>query len=216
MNISVSPRRMYRLIPLILLLCVTFNGAQSVAASPTSYKLLDLPAMGQVWNLSCEYAATSAATAFYGSMITQQSFLDAIGYNNNPHMGFRGRITGPWGGTRDYGVYAEPIATALHSFGFTRSYFFYGGVDTLKDEIAANHPVVVWITGTYRSSSRFIVQDGDETYSLIPNEHAVTVYGYDDVGVWVMDPSTATKYRVGWGVFLNAWNQFDGMGLVVA
>ncbi len=58
--------------------------------------------------------------------------------------------------------------------------------------------------------------DAGDRYSLIPDEHAVTVYGYDDDGVWVMDPAGPDKYRVSWERFLIAWDQLDGMALVVA
>jgi len=138
-------------------------------------------------------------------------------YMENPHKGFRGNISGAWGGTTNYGVYAEPIAAVLRADGFNHSYVFYGGVGTLRAEIAAGHPVVTWISGTWGGSSRSTKVDAaGDTYSLIPYEHTITAYGYDDTGVWVMDPGLAEKYHVSWGKFMSGWNRINGMALVVA
>ena len=140
-----------------------------------------------------------------------------IGYDENPHKGFRGSISGAWGGTTNYGVYAEPILAVLRQNGFGHSYLFYGGQGALQAEIAAGHPVVTWISGTWGPSSRVTkVDTAGDRYSLIPHEHAITAYGYDDAGVWVMDPGVAEKYHVSWAKFLRGWNAIDGMALVVA
>jgi uncharacterized protein YvpB len=191
--------------------------ASTVGAASDSHILRDIPVTPQAWSLSCEYAATSAATAMYGPLITQWRLRASIETAANPHKGFRGDITGAGGGTTDYGVYAEPIAAVLHRYGFSHSYVFYGGAVNLRAEIAAEHPVVVWVTGTWKPSSRQVLRDAEgDSYSLIPGEHAVTVYGYDTDGVWVMDPAGPDRYHVSWDRFLAAWDQFDGMALVVA
>ena len=183
---------------------------------PPSYVIKGVPLVGQWWNLSCEFAATAAATGYYGAPVSQQTLLNEIGYDPNPHRGFRGRITGPWGGTQDYGVYAEPIAETLRGYGFAGSYVFYGGEEELRGAVADGHPVVAWVTGTWRASVRYVQTYDGERYSLIPYEHAVTVYAYDEEGVWVMDPTYPAKYEVDWETFRFAWSQFDGMALVVA
>lgn len=189
----------------------------SAAAAPVSASLKGVPVTGQLWSLSCEYAAASAATAYYGKKITQQTFHAAIGNHVNPHKGFRGDITGAWGGTTNYGVYAGPILDILHDWGFRNSYIFYGGAETLKREIAAGRPVVVWLTGNYKVYDRVVRTDErGARYSLVPYEHAVTVIGYDATGVTVMDPGPARTARIAWGVFDRAWSQLDRMSLVVA
>lgn len=183
--------------------------------APPSYTIKGVPLVGQLWNLSCEFAATAAATGYYGAPVSQQTLLNEIGYDPNPHHGFRGRITGPWGGTQDYGVYAEPIAEVLTESGFVGSYVFYGGEQALRDEIASGHPVITWVTGTWRASVRYVQTYNGERYSLIPYEHAVTAYAYDEDGVWMMDPTYPAKYEVDWDTFRYAWSQFDQMALVV-
>lgn len=178
--------------------------------------LSDLPLTGQVWNLSCEYACTSAVTAYLGRRITQETLHTEVGTDENPHKGFRGDITGWWGSTTNYGVYAEPIAAVLMRYQFSHVSVSYNEPDVVRAEIAANHPVVAWVTGDYSVQYRITLWDDDEPFSLIPREHAVVVYGYDAAGVWVMDPSDVTEYHVGWATFDRAWTQFDRMALAIA
>ncbi len=208
---------------LLFLLCMPLAAsaapaAQSGNAADTSGQILTgFPVVVQAWALSCEYAATSAATAYYGDTISQRTFLNDIGYDENPHKGFRGSIYSAWGGTKNYGVYAEPILAVVRAHGFAHAYIFYGGTSTLQTEIAAGHPVVTWISGTWGMTSRSThVDAAGDWYSLIAYEHAVTAYGYDDSGVWVMDPGVAEKYHISWAKFLRGWNAIDGMALVVA
>ncbi len=226
---SAAPARTFRyrstafLLFLLFLLCTPViasaaPAAQSAITADASGQIITgFPVVAQAWALSCEYAATSAATAYYGGTISQRTFLTAIGHDENPHKGFRGSIYGAWGGTKNYGVYAEPIVAVLRAYGFSHSYVFYGGASTLRSEIAAGHPVVTWISGTWGMTSRSTSVDAaGDWYSVIADEHAVTAYGYDDRGVWVMDPGGAEKYHVAWATFLRGWNQIDGMALVVA
>lgn len=223
---SAAPARTagYRsMISLLILLCMPVAvsaapAAQSGTAADTSRQIMTgFPVVEQAWALSCEYAATSAATAYYGDTISQRTFLTAIGDDENPHKGFRGSIYGAWGGTTNYGVYADPILAVLRQHGFVHAYIFYNDASTLRTEIAAGHPVVTWISGTWGMTSRSThVDTAGDWYSLIAYEHAVTAYGYDDAGVWVMDPGVAEKYHISWAKFLRGWNAIDGMALVVA
>ncbi len=223
MGTALGRRFSYRSVTLLLFFLCT---PLIVSAAPPSLSdttagasgtiIAGFPVVNQAWALSCEYAATAAATAYYGNTISQRTFLKAIGYDENPHKGFRGSMMAKWGGTTNYGVYAEPIVTVLRQQGFGHSYVFYGGATTLKAEIAAGHPVVTWISGTWGGVSRYTKVDATgASYSLIPYEHAVTAYGYDDTGIWVMDPGVGKKYHVAWATFLRGWNRIDGMALVV-
>ena len=100
--------------------------------------------------------------------------------------------------------------------GFTHSYIFHADAMLLREAIARNRPVVVWITGTYGSMPRYEDESDGEAFTLVPYEHAVTVYGYDEQSVSVMDPAYPAYYTVSWELFLTAWQQFDGMALAVA
>jgi uncharacterized protein YvpB len=191
-------------------------GPLAAPATVPSHVIEHFPLMGQWWNLSCEYAATSAATAYFGKTIGQDAFVSMIGFDANPNKGFRGDLSGPWGGTWQYGVYAPPILSALMQSGFTHSYIFYADPTLLREAIDNDRPVVAWITGTYSSMPRYEDESDGEQFLLVPYEHAVTIYGYDEQTVSIMDPAYPAYYTVSWDVFLNAWQQLDGMALAVA
>ncbi|MGI8688844.1 MAG: C39 family peptidase [Thermomicrobiales bacterium] len=183
---------------------------------PTSHTIEAMPIVGQVWNLTCEYAATSAATALLGQTITQQTFVDEIGFDANPNKGFRGRLNGPWGGTTDYGVYPAPILSVLQQRGFAHSYSFRGNPDMLRAALSNDHPVVVWLVGTFGAATRTEATSDGEQFFLVPYEHAMTAYGYTESSIMLMDPGTASYRTVSWQTFTHAWMQLDGMALIVA
>ncbi len=183
---------------------------------PPSHTITDMPITGQWWNLTCEYAAASAATAFYGQTITQQEFVNAIGFDPNPNKGFRGNVDGPWGGTSDYGIYPAPILKTLQQRGFAGSYSFHGSADMLRAALSNDHPVVVWLVGTFGTAPRFEATSDGEPFFLVPYEHAMTAYGYTESSIMLMDPSIASYRTVSWQTFTQAWLQLDGMALVVA
>src|SRR3569623_1409625 len=88
-----------------LLLVAVSTGTQTAAAAPV--KLADMPVFPQEHYLSCEYSATRAAVARWGIQLTEADLINNIPTNENPHLGFRGNIDNSWGGTNDYGIYAE-------------------------------------------------------------------------------------------------------------
>ncbi len=190
---------------------------RTFAAPPPERVLQGVPSYHQQWSLSCEYAAVSAATGLWGERLSESQMHREIGNHLNPHKGFRGDIAGgPWGSLRDYGVYPEPIVPVLKRHGFLASRAFRAGTDTIRREIAAGHPVVIWLVGNYIPQRRTYLSDGRDSYFVIPYEHAVTLYGYDPRGVHVMDPGSGGKYHQGWDGLEFAWAQLDHMGLVVA
>jgi uncharacterized protein YvpB len=191
-------------------------GPLSPPYTPSSHLLSNFPLAGQWWNLSCEYAATSAATAYFHKQISQSEFAAMIGFDANPNKGFRGNLSGPWGGTWDYGIYPAPILSVLMRQGFAHSYTFRADARLLRDAISNNRPVVAWIVGTYGNAPRYNGESDGEQFLLVPYEHAVTVYGYDEHHVSLMDPAYPAYYDVSWAVFMNAWLQLDGMALAVA
>ena len=221
------PRPVYRRFAIALVALASLVAVAPVAAdftpliltaepAPQSHVIDGMPALGQWWNLSCEYAATSAATAFYGATISQQTFADDIGFDPNPNIAFRGRLSGPWGGTTDYGIYPAPILRVLMARGFPHSYRFQADTGLLRAAIARDHPVVVWIVGTFGSAPRYEEEREGARYLLVPYEHAVTAYGYNESGIMLMDPAIGGYRTVAWPTFIAAWTQLDGMALVVA
>lgn len=175
--------------------------------------MLPVPNYAQTRNLSCEFAATHAATAAFGPGISEQTFIDSVPLTNNPHLGYRGNIDGQWGNTDDYGVYASPLIPVLNAHGYVgESFYSMGDTDILKAHLDAGNPVVVWLGFWGDTRERM---DDDGQYSVFAGIHVVTAIGYDSLGVYVMDPASGTVDHYDWATFSAMWAIVDGMGLAV-
>ncbi len=172
-----------------------------------------VPDYKQQRNLSCEYAAVHAAAMAFGWAPTEQNFIDAVPEALNPHNGYRGNIDGWWGNTEDYGIYAEPLVPVLNDWGFNGEVMYtFGDTGPLIEHLDAGHPVVTWL-GFWGDTRERLTDDG--SYSVFAGMHVVTVYDYDDEGVWVMDPARGEKVQYSWDFFIQMWRVVDGMSLAV-
>ena len=193
-------------------------GAQSrpIVTSDGATKLPGMPVVRQSLPLSCEAAAVSITTAYWGNQVSEWVFIENMPTNANPHLGFRGSITGAFGGTKDYGVYAEPFVSLLSRYGFTGDVFYAeGDAAQLKSQIDLGHPVVTWITNMATKQTKSYGYADGARFALVPQEHAVVVYGYDENGVYVADPGDGAYRQIDWKDFLRSWGYFDGMSLAV-
>src|SRR5205085_1300884 len=173
------------------------------------------PSLAQSYSLSCEYAAAAAITLYWGNPVSEDVFLSQVPSSPNPHLGFRGYINGVFGGINDYGVYAEPLVPVLEAQGYNAT-VSYGGVSQLKASVAAGNPVVVWITvGKYVPRTPVLGSYDGQTFKLVPGEHAVVIYGYDNGGVYIMDVGSGSFVYTEWDSFLTRWGYFDHMALVI-
>ena len=173
----------------------------------------DVPAYQQMYSLSCEYAAAYIATSAFGWGIPESAFIERIAVSANPHWGFRGSIHGAWGGTADYGVYAEALVPTLNEFGFMADVFYGGDASALTERLDDGMPVITWL-GYFGDTGW--VQEDEGAYLLAPGMHVVTVYGYDEGGVYVSNPGRGILDYYAWGDFLSMWSVLDGMALAVA
>ena len=174
-----------------------------------------VPAIPQHRNLSCEYASLSMAMAAFGVDVSEYAFDDIVGWSANPHWGYRGDISGWWGGSDDYGVYSEPLAAAVEQFGFWGDAFYANGeVSALTSRLDRGEPTLVWIALLGDQSFVEYAEDGTP-YMLSGGQHVVVAYDYDESGVYVADPASGTHRFYDWGWFMNMWDVFDGMALAV-
>ena len=189
-----------------------------MAAEPRRGTVLKgLPVFRQSLPLSCEAAALSMVTAYYGRQVSEWVFIESMPYHPNPHRGFRGDMNGIFGGTDDYGVYAEPLVPLLEQVGFRAQVVYaHGDADVLKAEIERGRPVVVWMTNLASVQPRLTGEYAGETFVLVPQEHVVVVYGYDQDWVYVADPGDGQTRAFAWEDFLRSWGYFDGMALLVS
>jgi len=173
-----------------------------------------VPVHQQKHSLSCEYASCQIATAGLGREIDEDRFIPVVGKNPNPHLGYRGNIDGTFiYGYEDYGVYPKPLVKALPQFGFVGRELTGGKADLIS-ELAAHHPVVVWIDLGYTSSFMFDI--GGEMVLMATKSHVVCAYGYNDEGVLISDPDSSRRKRViPWDNFMRMWNSMDQYSLAV-
>ena len=188
--------------------------ASALLIEPIATRIEGMPVFAQQRYLSCEYAATRAATARWGVYLREEDFINAIPTNDNPHLGFRGDINGVWGGTNNYGIYAEPIALFLATKGL-KTKLIAGGIDALKEEVALGRPVVVWISGGLRYTNPYSAEVAGQSFLLMPYEHTVTIYGYDEKGFFVADPGYGTYDYYNWEDFKKSWAYLGNMALSV-
>ncbi len=189
----------------------------TTAQSGEGVLLSGVPAFQQSLPLSCESAALSMVTAYYGRQVSEWVFIENMPYHPNPHRGFRGDMNGVFGGTDDYGVYAEPLVPLLERYGF-QAQVVYAQDDAavLRSEIDRGRPVVVWMTNMASVQPRLTGEYEGETFSLVPQEHVVVVYGYDQDWVYVADPGDGRYRAFAWDDFMRSWGYFDGMALLVS
>lgn len=183
----------------------TAAGGSGVIMTPVYYV--------QQRNLSCEYSATCSATAMVGAGVSEYELEAWCGYDENPHVAYRGDINGWWGNTVDYGIYNEPLEAALHAYGYGAT-AWYGDDAQLIAELDAYRPVVVWL-GMWGDQGYYDYDANGSRYYVTAGMHCVTAYGYDDGGVYVMDPAHGSSVYWDWGTFNWMWQVLDGMALSV-
>ena len=161
-------------------------------------------------NLSCEYASVQIATAAWGNTVSEYSLDNMVGWSDNPHIGYRGDITGWWGNTYDYGVYAEPLSWALSQFGYVGEVNYSGGDPSwLINEIDLGNPTIVWL-GLWGDQSYY-----EGGYKVVAGMHVLVAYGYDEGGVYLSDPAIGGTKYYDWGTFEWMWSVLDGMAMAV-
>ena len=210
--------RLHVMVVAATLMATVMLGMAPAARAHTSgagYAFVDVPTYVQQRNLSCEYAAMTIATAAWGGWVSEYEFDNRVGWSANPHWGFRGDITGWWGNTTDYGVYAAALVGPLAELGYAGDMFYaQGDAWQLKTRLDQGAPVAVWL-GLWGDQGWYEYTDDGSRYKLTPGYHVVVAYGYDESGVHVSDPATGTYDFYSWGDFMWMWNVLDGMSLAV-
>lgn len=198
--------------------------ATAMAAQPASSTnlsrpplalILDAPVYKQAHSLSCESSAAAMAANYFGTGISEEAILAALPRHDNPHHGFRGDVDGPYGGTIDYGVYAEPMRQVLVRWGLQADHL-NGGIDEIRAHIRQGKVVIAWITYNLQvQSPRQVTTSDRQVVTLVPYEHAVLITGYNRNGLWVNDPFSGTQTFYPEPDFSRSFAYLDNMALVI-
>ncbi len=193
-----------------------YDDTVTVLTKPPLALILDAPVYQQAHSLSCESSAAAMAANFYGVGVNEETIIAALPKHDNPHLGFRGDIDGPYGGIEDYGVYAEPIRQILVQLGLKVEHLT-GGIEEIKAEIQRGHVIIAWITYDLQVETPQQVTTSDgQIVTLVPYQHVVLVTGYNASGLWVNDPYSGTQAFYPDADFRRSFAYLGNMALVVS
>lgn len=172
---------------------------------------LNIPMYYQVFAQSCEAASVRMALSYKGAgNHSDWSILQRFGYKprsldkkkniwDDPQKQFVGDVRGSQGKGTGWGVYAEPVASAVRSYG--RGATVRYGVDAafLASNIHKGNPVVLWgIWDESATQKTWKTREGKTVSGPIPMHVrlVVGVKGRADkpVGFYIHDPITGPTY----------------------
>jgi uncharacterized protein YvpB len=173
----------------------------------------------QEHNLSCESRSATDLAAFWGVAFAEDDFFRRLPKSDNPHRGFLGDVDLPAGSMPPvgYGVYAGPIAANLRSFGLRAQAHQGWDVDSLKAELAAGSPVIVWATYDMQlpGVQTWVSSDG-VTAVVVKWQHTFVAVGYDESGLYLVDAYDGVAKHFSYEAFVPAWDQLGRMAVTVA
>jgi uncharacterized protein YvpB len=192
-----------------------YEEAATVLSKPPLALILDAPVYQQAHSLSCESSAAAMAANYYGVGVNEETIIAALPRHDNPHLGFRGNIDGPYGGIEDYGVYAEPIRQILVQLGLEVEHL-QDGTEEIRAAIRRGRVVIAWVTYNLQVETPQQVTTSDgQVVTLVPYQHVVLVTGYNSSGLWVNDPYSGTQAFYTEAEFQRAFAYLGNMALVV-
>jgi uncharacterized protein YvpB len=172
----------------------------------------------QLYTLDCEARSAVDLAAYFGVTIDEQGFLKQMPHSPNPNSGFVGNISDPRGRIPplSYGIYAGPIAALLRSYGLNAIDQHGMSFETIKDEITAGRPVMVWFIGNTETgwgSTSYTMPDGQKVL-VAPFEHTVLITGYDPNYVDILDGNSHyQRFKVD---FLKSWGMLGNMAVTIS
>lgn len=184
-----------------------------------------VPKFGQFYSYTCEFDAAWVVLASFGEDRTFEDMLDIVGHDQrvepwyeetaNGFVIYGGDITSAFSGDFTTNLLARANASAFQPlfefFDLTAT-----PVETRPDvESALDNGQLIWTKATVDflpwADATWITPDGTELSTVLGNDHAVVVHGYDQDVVVITDPLGPTstnwerpyEYEVPWATFLD-------------
>jgi uncharacterized protein YvpB len=198
--------------------------------SPTA-GLLDIALHYQEQRATCEVASLQMALAGVGITTNERALLALTGVDGrapatdaagdvtrwgDPNAAFVGDPNGNPVDHTGYGVYAAPIARAATGSGATVSAAGTGiAPATVYAAVMGGHPVVTWVTNTYRAEplATWRAWDG-AVVSYTLREHAVAVIGVTPTQVLLNDPWYGQRWHSR-SEFEASYSTFGDMAVIL-
>ena len=206
--------------------------APTPTAAPTPATVtIPVPVYQQSMVLDCETAALQQGLAYYGIFVSQPTLfalengdtrLPVMGANHtvlrwgNPYTNFVGYVNGSDWTPTGFGVYWPVILDLAHRYGLPNAIGGEGFAPSrIYSELAAGHPVQVWIETRFARVplGTWTAWDGTQVrYSYA--EHSVTLSGVSPTQVRVNDVLNATQYWVDKSLFEANFADFNNMAVI--
>lgn len=171
---------------------------------------LNVPYYKQVYAQSCEAASVRMALAYRGIGSSDWDILQKFGYNpthknqeantwEDPQKQFVGDVNGNQGKGTGWGVYAEPVAAAVRSYGRQATTHYGISAQFLAQQLHSDRPVVLWgIWGASAQIQTWTTPSGGTASGPFPM-HVRLVVGVkgsidNPLGFYVHDPITGSAY----------------------
>lgn len=207
---------------LSLAFCLLPLAAAHADELPPSAFMEEMVGHPQEHNLSCESRSATDLAAFWGVTFAEDDFFRRLPKSDNPYRGFLGDVDLPPGSMPPvgYGVYAGPIAANLRSFGLDAQARQEWNLDSLKAELAAGRPVILWATYDMKLPGVENWTSSDGAISVIVQwQHTFVAAGYDDApdggSIYLVDAYDGVTKHFAYEAFILAWDQLGRQAVTV-
>jgi uncharacterized protein YvpB len=206
------------------------GGGQGGGFTPPTVTI-PVPVYQQSMVLDCETAALQQGLAYYGHLVSQAELfaleyadtrLPVMGANHtvlrwgNPYTNFVGYVNGSDWAPTGFGVYWPVILRLARTYGLPNAIGGEGFAPSrIYAELAAGHPVQVWIETRFARVplGTWTAWDGTQVrYSYA--EHSVTLSGVSPTQVRVNDVLNASQYWVSKTLFEANFADFNNMAVI--
>ena len=180
---------------------------------PESHYIWNILGHRQYFRIGCEASAADDWAKYFGVEVNEFHFQVRLPLSDNPDLGFVGDVTGPWGQVPPYayGVHAAPVAQVLREhYGMNAVGVKGFTLRELKEQIAADKPVIAWVIGnvTWSEPYEYTDQQGNKVITA-PYEHVVIVTGYNATHIRYMN--NGKFYDIQTEYFERSWNVLGNM-----
>ena len=184
-----------------------------VGELPDSHYIWDILGHRQYFPIGCEASAASDWAKYFGVEVNEFNFQVRLPISDNPDLGFVGDVNGPWGQVPPYayGVHAGPVAKLLTDhYGIKAAGAKGFTTRELKEQIAADKPVIAWVVAncTWSEPYEYTDKAGNKVITA-PYEHVVIVTGYDETSFRYMN--NGKFYDIPTEYFERTWSVLGNM-----